>query len=356
MLRTDSLLNMSCENCQRLSAQINTLLQQLTDAQNQLLLMKQKEAAWMSIPGRSEILITTKKQLLAAQNYVVLDFETTGFSPRYDSVIECGAVLVQNGKIVDTFESLVKPKKRISKKISELTGITNDDLKYAATTVDVAQRLYAFIANFPIVAHNASFDIGFLEALYEEAGIPARIQFVDTLTLARHVFPDIYEYSLDALIDEFHLSEGCQTHRALDDALCTQRLFTLLAEHFPVPEEQQPKQKSFSYEQSNYLHLSPQADVPLSHPFYGKTIVFTGELRIPREEAAQKAVNAGAIIRSSVSKKVDFVVVGTQDLDIVGCDGMSTKERTARQMADAGIPIQVIDEQRFFALLQSEVQ
>ena len=342
-----------CENCKRLSIQIDMLSQQLKDAQSQLLIMKQREAAWMAIPGSSEISITTKKQLLLARNYVVIDFETTGFSPKYDSIIECGAVLVQNGDVSATFNSLVKPKRRISKRISELTGITNDDLKCAADAVEVAHRLYAFTSNLPIVAHNASFDIGFLEALYDEAGISSRIQFVDTLRLARHVFPDIYEYSLNALIDEFHLSKGCQTHRALDDAICTQRLFALLTEQFP---DERPQPKAAPFEQKDYLHLSPQTDVPLSHPFYGKTLVFTGELSISRQEAAQKAVNFGAVIRDAVSKKTDFVIVGRQDPNLVGHNGMSSKEKAARHLADAGHPIQIIDEQKFHVLLQSEVQ
>lgn len=335
-----------------LLAEIDSLKQQLQDVRHQLSILQQKEDARLQAetrPGKVALPLHTRDHVREMQEYVVLDFETTGYSPSSSSVIECGAVLVLGGNVVDTFHTLVKPPKRIPKKVSDLTGLTNEDLTDAPSADTVARRLRAFISDFPIMAHNAQFDADFLESLYEKAGITARIKYADTLELVQHVFPDLHRYSLGALIEEFHLSDCEQTHRALDDALCTQRLFALCADRLLHP----PKTAEHRFPTDNFRNLCPQGEVPQDHPLNGKAVVFTGDLSIPREQAAQMAVNVGAVVRSSVSKKTDYVVVGAANLALVGSDGISTKEKTARQLAAAGVPIQIIDEQAFLALVHT---
>ena len=84
----------------------------------------------------------------------------------------------------------------------------------------------------------------------------------------------------------------------------------------------------------------------------GKSVVFTGALSFARSAAKSLALAAGAAVKTSVSKKTDFLVVGEQDEILVGCDGMSEKEEKAAALNQKGATIQVISEQEFLALLQ----
>lgn len=96
---------------------------------------------------------------------LVIDFETTGLSPdNGDRAIEIGGVLIQNNQIVDSFQSLINPKMRISSFIADYTGITNQMLKMAPSADEVMHQFVDFMADHNLVAHNASFDRRFLDS------------------------------------------------------------------------------------------------------------------------------------------------------------------------------------------------
>lgn len=162
--------------------------------------------------------LSTKAQLSRFKNYVVLDVETTGYSWEEDEIIEIGCLKVVGGEIVDTFSTLVNPRRLISPSITRLTGISNEMVKDAPVMAEIIAELHAFIGNLPVVAHNAAFDGGFLRRAYEVHSIPAApIVMADTLRLSRRAFPDLPNHKLETIIRFFALSDS-QTHRALDDA------------------------------------------------------------------------------------------------------------------------------------------
>lgn len=159
------------------------------------------------------------------QGYVVLDFETTGLSPTSDNIIEIAALKIdKNGNELESFSTLVNPLCSIPGKITQLTGITDDMLCDAPCILEVIGDLYAFLGEYPIVAHNAPFDISFLKAVYQKAGITAELHYIDTVNLAKQAYPGMPNYKLATLIQKLGIA-NTQDHRALSDVYQTHILF-----------------------------------------------------------------------------------------------------------------------------------
>ncbi len=109
-------------------------------------------------------------RLLADETYVVFDVETTGLSAVYDTVIELAAVKVKGGEIIDRFESFANPHQPLSATIIELTGITDDMLTDAPEVDEVFKKFEEWMGDHTLVAHNASFDMGFINVGFKKAG------------------------------------------------------------------------------------------------------------------------------------------------------------------------------------------
>ncbi len=169
-------------------------------------------------------LITEIKKNTAVKiknDFIVFDFETTGFSPLYDEIIEIGAVKVSNGEIVETFESFLKPYKKISKQITAINGIDNDMVSNAPTIDIVIQEFYKFIEELPLVAHNAPFDMKFLLKNLEDSNLVFKNnEVIDTLPLARIAHPEYENHKLSTLIKNLNIDIKI-SHRALADAKAT---------------------------------------------------------------------------------------------------------------------------------------
>ncbi|WP_321370278.1 3'-5' exonuclease [uncultured Desulfuromusa sp.] len=150
---------------------------------------------------------------------IVLDFETTGLYPaKGDRVIEIGAVLLREQKIVDRFQSLVNPGFFVSREIETITGITNAMLSEAPPALEVMGQFVKFLDSHPLVAHNASFDRSFLEAELDHLGKKRPLNFGCTLQIARRLYPDVINYKLETLIRYKNIPVNSQFHRALADA------------------------------------------------------------------------------------------------------------------------------------------
>ncbi|MEG1255188.1 PolC-type DNA polymerase III [Clostridium sp.] len=152
--------------------------------------------------------------------YVVFDIETTGFSSNQDSIIEIGAVKIENGRIVDRFNELINPKISIPYKITELTGINNDMVKACKTINDVLPRFLSFVGDAIVVAHNADFDTGFIKTNCRRLGLKFENGVIDTLPLARFLFPDLKKHKLNVICEHLNISLE-NHHRAVDDAKAT---------------------------------------------------------------------------------------------------------------------------------------
>ncbi len=153
--------------------------------------------------------------------YIVFDVETTGLSAVYDTVIELAAVKMKEGEIIDKFESFANPHHPLSATTIELTGITDDMVQDAPDASEVLKKFSDWIGNDILVAHNASFDMGFLNAGLQRAGFE-KVQngVIDTLELARFLYPHMKNHRLNTLAKKFDV-ELVQHHRAIYDAETT---------------------------------------------------------------------------------------------------------------------------------------
>jgi DNA polymerase III subunit alpha, Gram-positive type len=160
-------------------------------------------------------------RMLEDETYVVFDVETTGLSAVYDKIIELAAVKVKNGEVIDRFESFANPHHRLSATTIDLTGITDDMVQTAPEIDEVLTKYHNWVGNDILVAHNASFDMGFLNAGYQRAGLgKAQNPVIDTLELARLLYPTFKNHRLNTLAKKFDV-ELTQHHRAIYDAEAT---------------------------------------------------------------------------------------------------------------------------------------
>lgn len=161
---------------------------------------------------------------LEESTYVVFDVETTGLSAIYDTIIELAAVKMRNGEIIDRFESFANPHHKLSSTTINLTGITDDLVENAPEVDEVLTKFRDWSEDAIFVAHNASFDMGFLNMGYKKLGFgKATNPVIDTLELARFLYPDMKNHRLNNLAKKFDV-ELVQHHRAIYDAETTGHL------------------------------------------------------------------------------------------------------------------------------------
>jgi len=154
-------------------------------------------------------------------DYVVLDLETTGLSPERDEIIEIGAVRVEGGAVTDAFSQLVDPGFPVSGFITNLTGISNAMLARAPGLDEILPRFRGFAGDWPVVGHNVTFDLGFLDAACRRRlGEPFANDWVDTMRLSRRLFPEYRHHRLCDLTERFGV-EAPVSHRALADVMQT---------------------------------------------------------------------------------------------------------------------------------------
>ncbi|RBW69422.1 ATP-dependent helicase DinG [Bacillus taeanensis] len=160
--------------------------------------------------------------------YVVIDFETTGNSPMKDRVIQVGAVLIEDDKIVERFSSYVNPQLPIPPFVQQLTGISDEDVQKAPIFDDIAPDLWKLLDGSYFVAHNVPFDLAFLQ---EELANSGYLEFkgpsIDTVELSRMLLPHIESYKLNQLAEYLDI-EHENPHRADSDAEVTARLLLFL--------------------------------------------------------------------------------------------------------------------------------
>ena len=159
--------------------------------------------------------------------YCVLDLETTGFSAVTEKITEVGIMKVKNGEVIDEFSCFVNPEKPIPQRVVEVTNITDDMVKDAETIDKVFPKILEFLGDSVIVAHNAKFDVGFLKHNAKVLGYGFDYTVIDTLTLAKDIFPNMKKYKLGKIADELGIVVEV-AHRALDDVDTTVKVFYVM--------------------------------------------------------------------------------------------------------------------------------
>ena len=177
---------------------------------------------------------------LSNTTYVVFDTETTGFNAAGgDQMIEIGAVKIKDGEIIDSFDELINPFRHIPDKITELTNITDDMVKDCDNEENVTKRFLEWAGELPMVAHNAKFDISFIEMSMKKYNLGQfKNTVIDTLELSRALDQGFARHSLSALVSRYNVDFDEEDHHRADyDAEGTAKVFykmvlKLIAQNF----------------------------------------------------------------------------------------------------------------------------
>lgn len=170
-----------------------------------------------------------KEKTLLEETYVVFDLETTGLYPNSgDTIIEIGAVKIKNGTIIDRYDELIKPDKILSEEIIGITGINNEMLKEKRNEEEGVKSFMEWVGDAPMVAHNAKFDISFIELAYTKYNFGVfKNTVIDTLGLSRYLESKERYHNLATLVKRYEIPwDEDKHHRADYDSEGTALIFT----------------------------------------------------------------------------------------------------------------------------------
>lgn len=168
-------------------------------------------------------------------NFTVVDVETTGLDPKEDKITEIGAIRVEGGRIADTFHTLVNPGRRLTERITELTGLTDGALKDAPFIQDIIGNFVEFETTGCLLGHSILFDYSFLKRAAVNEGKVFEKKGIDTLAISRKYLQELESRSLPYLSGHFGIIH--EAHRALSDVEATWELYKILEEKFGQEED-----------------------------------------------------------------------------------------------------------------------
>ena len=263
---------------------------------------------------------------LSEATYVVFDVETTGLSAIYNDLIQVAASKMYKGNVIAEFDEFINPGYPLSAFTTELTGITDDHVKNAKPLEQVLQEFQEFCKDTVLVAHNATFDVGFMNANYERHGLPKISQpVIDTLEFARNLYPEYKRHGLGPLTKRFGVALD-HHHMANYDAEATGRLLFIfikdVAEKHGVTDLARLNIDLISpdsYKKARIKHATiyVKNQVGLKNIFklvsLSNTKYFEGVPRIPR--TVLDAHREGLILGSACSEGEVFDAVVSQGVD-----------------------------------------
>lgn len=291
------------------------------------------------------------------KNFTVIDIETTGLSPEWDSIIEVAALKIREGEIVDSFSSLTNsPCLVIDDFITDLTGITQEMIDAAPDISDILPQYFEFIGNDILIGHNVNFDINFLyDNSLHYCQKPLTNNFIDTMRISRRLHPEERHHRLSDLVERYSL-DCTSAHRAKQDCHITFAAYNSLFQDILSKcddistffESKKRERKASEIRPENF-------DFDVFHPLYGKTCVFTGTLeKMVRKDAMQLVANIGGINGDSVTKKTNFLILGNNDYCKTIKGGKSSKQKKAEKLLAEGQDIQIIPENVFYDMILDE--
>lgn len=169
-------------------------------------------------------MISLNKEKNLVDDYVVFDLETTGFDPKTAKIIEIGALKYRNNELIEEFSVLINPKCSIPDVITAITGIDDELVSNAIFIEEALPKFIAFIEDLPLVAHNSSFDLSFIEENINNLHLPMITnKNIDTVYLARKYIKGVFNHKLETLKNYFHLTYS--SHRSIEDCLTTNHVY-----------------------------------------------------------------------------------------------------------------------------------
>lgn len=239
--------------------------------------------------------------------YVSIDLETTGLNPKRDRIIEIGAIRVEQGEITGEISTFVNPGRKLEARITELTGIRDEDLAGAPELDEVFPRLLEFMGDLPLLGHSILFDYSFLKKAAVDRKLTFERSAVDTLKIARKYLPDLPHRNLEYLCRYYEIPH--HAHRALEDAKATDRLFRKLTELFYEEEngeqaltESDGKAAKNTLFAPQPLHFQVKRDTPATKPQKERLYRLLEQHKITLEADVEK------LTRSEAGRLVDKIL------------------------------------------------
>lgn len=306
-------------------------------------------------------------------DFVAIDFETA--NSNMTSACSLGIAVVSNNKVIEVKEWLIKPTPFYFEYYnSKVHGITEDDVKDCSSFNEIWNEICSYLKESILVAHNASFDMSVLKHLIQYFNLDDPcFDYFCSCQMSKNIWTNLENHKLSTVCK--HLNIDLQHHNAASDASgCAEIVIAALEIAYIFNMDfnsfiflESLNQLDFSNSplkpltastakfknKIDYSKLSPSVcSFDDCHPLYNKNIVFTGDLSsLQRREAIQKVLDLGATVKSGVSKNTNYLVVGIQDKDIVGSNGLSTKQVKAYSLIEQGIDIKIIPEDEFLKLI-----
>lgn len=307
-------------------------------------------------------------------DFIAIDFETA--NNKMNSACALGIVAVKNLEIIETEYFLICPPSEIfDDSCIAIHGITYDEVIHKPKFSELWSQIKKYFDGNYIIAHNVRFDMSVLKNSLIEYNLEIPdFKYLCSIPISTKACSGLgIGNSLKERTQYFGIVLN-NHHNALEDATaCAQlvietvkrcrkksfRSFIKVYSSIKVKEFKDLKPQEYLKGKKRFEKISiseiaaTTEDICKTHSLFGKSMVFTGELStMERKAAMQKAVNAGAILKSGVSRKTDYLVVGAQDKSIVGDDGLSSKEEKAYKLIDEGYDIKIINEEEFITLLK----
>lgn len=290
------------------------------------------------VEDRVPIVYNEQEIDLSDATYVVFDVETTGLSAVYNDLIQVAASKMHKGNVIAEFDEFIDPGHPLSAFTTSLTGITNDHVRGSKPLEQVLREFQDFCGDAVLVAHNATFDVGFMNVNYERHGLPLISQpVIDTLEFARNLYPEYKRHGLGPLTKRFQVALE-HHHMANYDAEATGRLLFIfikdVAEKFGVTNLNQLNQQVInpsSYQKARVKHatLYVQNQVGLKNLFQlvslSNTQYFSGVPRIPKSVLEDyregllmgSACQEGEVFETLLSKGLDKAVEVAAQYDFI---------------------------------------
>jgi DNA polymerase-3 subunit epsilon len=320
-----------------------------------------------------------EKLSLSPENldFIAIDFEIA--NNKMSSACSLGMAFVKDNQIIDEKYYLIQPPTlEFNHDMVKVHGITVTDVNGASHFNEVWEEIKSHFNSTILVAHNAQFDMSVLHSCLTQYSLNLpEFKYIDSIELSSRVIPGNVRGSLKERAAYFNI-ELNNHHNAIADArACAEIVISSVAKDnreslhsflqrytdFPIkqfskinPQTHFRMNKKFNKSTINVSEITPTVEtINTKHPFFMKNIVFTGDLNsLERKDAMQKVVNVGGIVKTSVSSKTDFLIVGVQDKLLVGSKGISTKEKKANELIEKGKEIMILKENDFLEILESE--
>ncbi|MDE6362667.1 MAG: 3'-5' exonuclease [Lachnospiraceae bacterium] len=245
-------------------------------------------------------------------SYVAFDIETTGLNPKFDKIIEIGAVRIRDGKVAETFSSFVNPARSLPERIVELTGIHDGDVKGAPYMEEILDAFLVFLGEDILLGHNLLFDYSFVKKAavnqkrtFEKSGI-------DTLRIAKRFLNDLASRNLGYLCEYYHIE--LDAHRALNDAIAAHELYQILGNAYGEREAEPFQPKPLIYTVKKESPITPKQLELLMKLTVQYHLRCDGWVLGPVDNVTQESVDLQKLTKNEASRLIDLLLANFRRL------------------------------------------